>query len=171
MFLKELYKYSKTGFFIAVTFLLAFIYTFIKWGTVATPVLHYGMYSAPVHVSDTQKVYLIAINNKPVSPGTFSFMDRDILQVSLSDYERQAAVNSSVYNTMHKFLGFTQLMDKDKYSNHLTDAEFTRWYKTKLEKITGNSVDSFSVHKQYFLWQQDDLRPLGTPIKLPFIVP
>ena len=171
MFLKELYKYSKAACFIVIAFILSFIYIFIKWGIVATPVLQYGMYSAPVQISDTQEVYMITINNKHVNWGALSFMDRDILQVSLADYERQAIGNSSVYNTMHKFLGFTGMMDEDKYSNHLTDAEFTKWFKTKLEKITGISVDSLSVYKQYYLWQQDKLQPVGSPIKSPFIVP
>jgi len=138
---------------------------------VATPVLQYGMFSAPVHVGDTQQVYVIVANNKAVNSGALSFMGNDILQISLSDYEKQAFVNASVYNTMHKFLGFTGLMDESKYSNHLTDAEFTKWYKTKLEKITGSSVDSLSVYKQYFSWQQNSLQPIGTPIKLSFIVP
>jgi len=171
MFLKELYKHSKTSCFVVVAFLLAFVFTFIKWGIVAAPVLHYGMYSAPVHVSDTQEVYRLNINNKPVNFGALSFMDRDILQVSLSDYEKQATVNASVYNTMHRFLGFTGLMSENKYSNHISDAEFTKWYKGKLKYITGSSVDSLSVYKQYFLWQQNELQPVGAPIKSAFIVP
>ena len=171
MFLKELFKYSKAACFIVIGFLLAFIYIFFKWGIVAAPVLQYGMYSAPVHMGDTQEVYLIEVNNKPLNCGALSFMDRDILQVSLADYEKQAAVNSSVYNTMHKFLGFTGLMDQRRYSNHLTDADFTRWYKAKLEKIAGGSVDSLLVYKQYYLWRQNNLQPVGSPIKLAFIVP
>lgn len=171
MFLKELYRHSKAACFIVVAFLLAFIYIFLKWGIVATPVLQYGMYSAPVHISDTQEVYMIAVNKKFVNCGALSFMDRDILQVSLAEYEKQATVNSSVYNTMHKFLGFTGLMDPDKYSNHLTDVEFTKWYKTKLEKITGGAVDSLSVYKQKYLWQQNNLQSIGSSTKLAFIVP
>jgi len=171
MFLKQLYRHSKTACFILIAFLLAFIYIFFKWGIVAAPVLQYGMFSAPVHLADTQQVYMISVNNKPVDCAALSFSDRDILQVSLADYEKQGAVNESVYNTMHKFLGFTGLMDKNKYVNHISDAGFTQWYKAKLEKITGASVDSLSVYKQYFLWRQNSLQPVGTPIKLAFIVP
>ena len=138
---------------------------------VAAPVLQFGMYSSPVHLSDTQQVYTISINNKPLEGSSLSFTDRDILQVSLSDYEKQAGVNASVYNTMHKFLGFTGLMNRDKYSNELTDAEFTQWYKTKLEKIVGNAVDPLTIVKQNFMWQHQDMQPIGTPVKLAFIVP
>ena len=171
MFLKELYRYSKAGCFVIIVFLLTFIYINFKWGIVATPVLQYGMFSAPIHVSDTQQVYILEANNKPVDCNGLSFADRDILQISLTDYEKQAVVNEYVFNTMHRFLGFTGLMDQDKYSNHLTDAGFTKWYKTKLEKITGNSADSLAIYKQYFLWQQNNLQPVGPPIKLAFIVP
>jgi len=171
MFLKQLYRYSKTACFIVIAFVLAFVYIFCKWGIVATPVLQYGMFSAPVHLNDTQEVYIIDANNMHVNCGALSFTNRDILQVSLAYYERQGAVNSSVYNTMHKFLGFTGLMDEYKFTNYASDRGFTRWYWVKLEEIVGKTIDSLAIYKQDFLWQQNGLQPIGTPIKLTFIVP
>ncbi len=171
MFLKELYKHSKTGCFIVVAFLLAFIYINFKWGVVAAPVFQYGMYSSPFHIKDTQEVYRVTINQKTINCGELSFVDRDIIQLSLDDYRRHTAVNATVYHTMHRFLGFTSLMNYDKYNDHLCDSVFTSWYKSKLEKITGYPVDSLSVFKQDYVWQQNSLQPVCTPIKLNFIVP
>ncbi len=171
MFLKQLYGYSKTGCIIVVTFLLAFIYINFKWGIVAAPVFQYGMYSSPVHISDTQTVYMVEANKKIINGAELSFTDRDIVQLSLADYEREGFVNETVYNTMHRFLGFTGMMDHYKFINHTNDTGFTKWYHAKLEKITGSSIDSLAVYKQHFLWQQNTLQPSGAPIKLTFIVP
>lgn len=159
------------GCFVVVGFLLIFIYINFKWGIVAAPFFQYGMYSSPFHIKDTQEVYQVAINKKVINCAELSFADRDIIQLSLDDYARHAAINEAVYNTMHKFLGFTGQMDQPKYSDHLSDAAFTNWYKSKLKKITGAPVDSLSVSKQYYRWQQNSLQPFGISIKLNFIVP
>ncbi len=171
MFLKELYRYSKTGFFVVLVFLLAYIYINFKWGVVATPILQYGMYSAPSYLADTQEVYMLTVNKQPVNCGELSFVDRDIVQVCLNDYEKQQAVNAAVYHTLHRYLSFTGLMNYNNYSNHLSDTSFTRWYRSKLEKIMRSSIDSLSVSKQNFVWRQNSLQPSGTLLKISFIVP
>ena len=171
MFLKELYRYSKTGCFMVIAFLLAFIYINVKWGVVATPVLQFGMYSAPFHIKDTQEVYMVEANKKLINCGELSFTEGDIVQIFLHDYERQQAVNAAVYTTMHNYPGLSGLMNYSNFTNHITDTVFTRWYKRKLEKIIHETVDSLSVFKQEFVWQLNELQPSGTPTKLNFIVP
>ena len=174
MFLTKLYRHSKMGFLIVIVFLFAFVYINYKWGVVATPIYQYGMYSAPFHIRDTQEVYLVRVNGKVVDCGKLSFADRDIVQLYLSNYEKQARVNEVVYRTMNKYLNFTRSIGADyssKFCNNISDTVFTSWYRAKLEKIINKRVDSMSVYKVYYTWQENHLRAIDSPLKLTFIVP
>ena len=174
MFIRDLYRHNKAGCIIVIAFLLTYIYINFKWGVVATPVMQYGMYSSPFHIKDTQEVYQVEANKKIINSGGLSFVDRDIVQLYLFDYERQGLVNGAVYNTMRKYFrytGLSGLMNVDKYMNHLSDTLFTQWYKQKLEKIINEHIISLAVFKQHFVWQQDRMQPTDSLTKLNFIVP
>ena len=153
-----------------MAFLLAWFYINIKWGVVATPVMQYGMYSAPFHIKDTQEVYQVEANKKIINCGRLSFVDCDIVQLYLYDYERQQLVNKAVYNTMRKYIPFMGL-NAGIYINHVSDSAFTRWYKLKLEKMIGEDIFSLVVFKQRFVWQQDRMQSTDSLTKLNFIVP
>ena len=171
MFFKKLYRYNKTGCFVVIVFLLAYIYINAKWGVVATPVLQFGMYSSPFHIKDTQEIYMVKANQKMINCAELSFNDRDIVQLFLHDYERQLPVNTAVYNTMHNYSGLQSLMSYKNFTNHISDTAFTHWYKRKLERIIGEPIDLLSVFKQDLVWQLNGLQASGTPIKINFIVP
>ena len=174
MFLKNLYRHSKTGCFIVLSFLLVYIIINVKWGMIATPVYQFGMYSTPFHIGDTQEVFLVKVNNRIINCGELSFVDRDIVQLYPANYEKQGRANLAVYLTMNKYLYLavkTGLMSREKYSNRVTDTAFTDWYKQKLEKILREPVDSYSVFLQHYTWQQNGLQPAGSPVKSTFIVP
>jgi hypothetical protein len=126
---------------------------------VAAPVFSYGMYSAPEHLQDTIDLYAVTINGKTLNCAELNFMDRDLVQISPADYEKQAAVNESVYQTIHRYLGFMGLMDHEKYLNHISDNDFNTWYRSKLERMTGQKIQSLDLKKQHFIWKNDGLVP------------
>ena len=158
--------------FLFVAFIILFGLINYKWGVVATPVLQYGMYSSPLYTKDTQTVYIIEADKKIINSAEISLTERDILQIFPDNYEREKLVNEAAYVTMKKYISYTGLvgdMSYDKYSNEVTDSIFSNWYKTKVEKITGNQVQSLSVYKQHFVWKQKKLEPIDTITKLTYI--
>ena len=174
MFLKKLYRHSKPGFFFVIVFLLAFLVINYKWGVTATPVFQFGMYSTPFHITDTQEVYLVKVNDKIINCGELSFMDRDIIQLYPANYAKQERANLAVYLTMRKYLVMAVragLMNIEKFSNNIQYSTFAAWYKQQLEKILKERVDSFSLSLQHFTWQHNELQITGSPVKSNFIVP
>ncbi len=174
MFIKNLYRYNKVMFFGFVVFIIAFIFINYKWGMVATPVLQYGMFAGTFHLKDTQTVYIVEANHKVINNGEVSFTNRDIIQVYIDNYQRHKAVNQSVFTTMKKYIsyiGLSSLMNNDKYTAAITDSVFTNWYRTKMETITGEPIQSMAVYRQHFVWQDKALAAIDAPSKLACIVP
>lgn len=166
MFLKELYRHSKVAGIAVCIFLFTYIFLNIKWGIVAAPVFQYGMYSSPQHLKDTQVIYLVTFNTERVNFAALSYPQTDMLQLSLLYYEKQKDVNETVYQTMHRFLGFTGLMDHGKYTNHLSDQEFNLWFLKKLENILGYAGEGefVRIQKQKVIWKYDTFLPAAAPI-------
>ena len=174
MFIKKLYRYSKAMFFVFIVFVIAFVFINYKWGMVATPVLQYGMFAGVFHVKDTQAVYLVEANHKFINNGKISFTHRDIIQVYMDNYLRYKAVNWSAYNTMKKCIGYAGLssfMTNDKYTAAISDTIFTNWYRSKMETIIGEPIQSLTVYQQHFVWQDTALAAIDVPSKLTCIVP
>ena len=174
MFIKNLYQYSKVMFFAFFLFVLTFIIINFKWGMVATPVLQYGMFAGVFHVKDTQTVYFVEANHKLINNGEISFTNRDIIQVYIDSYLRSKEVNWSAYNTMKKYIGYvglSSLMTNDKYTAAITDTTFTNWYRSKMEGIIGEPIQSLIVYQQHFVWQDTALAAIDAPSKLTCIVP
>jgi hypothetical protein len=171
MFIKKLYQYNKTACCLFMAFIAAFTYINYKWGITAAPILQFGMYSSPVYLKDTQTVYVVVADGETVNCAGLSLTNRDIIQLYPADYQRSKNVNEAVYNTMLPFMGFTGLMHTAKFNPEVTDSSFTNWYKQKLQVILKKQIDSLQVFKQDFLWQHNALQPIGSPYKLPCIVP
>jgi hypothetical protein len=173
MFLKQLYHFNRWLFLCFAIFLLAMAFINYKWGMVATPIQQYGMYSAKVYTSDTQKVFQLNVNGKPIDFSKYSLTDRDMMQIPINDFERQAAVNNQAYTTMKSLfnkIGLGRLMPEQKFTNSTTNQQFTVWYKKQLEKRLGYAVDSLSVFDEHYVWQKDQLTRIGQPEKSPVIV-
>src|SRR4051812_15803220 len=120
MFLKKLYKFSKTWFILFLTFILFFIYINYKWGMVATPVFQFGMFSSTFKTTDTQIVFKIYVNNEPLNISKLSFIKRDLLLTSLQNYQQQQEHNAKLYeqvNTATTRLGIAALARADKFTN------------------------------------------------------
>ncbi|MGC4104201.1 hypothetical protein [Ferruginibacter sp.] len=148
-------------------FVLTFIFINYKWGYVATPVLQYGMFGGRFYMKDTQTVYKIYTDDQLLDVTRFSFEERDMLFVSLEKYSKQAEVNRSIFAVMQRIPGIN---NSTRYSNTISDKDFTKWYSGLLRKITGKPFSKLEVYQQQVLWQQDKLNEIAPPEKLAFIV-
>lgn len=169
MFLVKLYKFNKVLFGLFSVFILVFIVINYKWGTVATPVLQYGMYSSVFSMKDTQTVYLVKADGQSINNAGISLTNRDILQIYPDTYARQAQVNKDVYAIMERYFGYaglSSLMHYDRFHNTISDNLFISWYKTQAEKITGKKINNLVIYQQHFTWQGSRLQPIDTAIKL-----
>ena len=173
MFLKELWRYHKTGFALLVLFLGLMAFLNYKHGAVATPIFQYGMYSGRIYIRDTQKVYQLKVNNQLLNLSSYSFTERDIIQSSLINYKNQEAHNAAVFFTMKNLLskfGIGRLMQQSSYSNNITDTAFTLWYKNIVQKIINYPVYNLEVYEQKYIWETNALKPASLPEKQLFIV-
>jgi methionine-rich copper-binding protein CopC len=173
MFLKDLWLYNKKVTLAFLLFILLWLFFNVKQGAVATPILHYSMFSENYHLRDTQNIVQLFINNRPVDFSTISVSGRDQLQVSLENYSRQQQTNEVFFNTMQGILNrvrIGQWMKKEFYTNSVTDQQFTDWYKHLAERITGGKIFHLSAFQQKFVLQNGRLTPIASPVKLTGIV-
>ena len=166
MFLKDLYNYSKPAFYGFIGFLMAFIFLNYKWGMVAAPVFQFGMYSKPVSIKDTQTVYKVYLNEKPADLSKFGFTERDILLVSLENYQKSFPINESVYLTMNRILsaaGANGLMKREVYVKDANYTEFNYWYKKLLQEIAGYPVNSAVVTRSVYVSDSAGFKQISLP--------
>lgn len=169
MFIRRLYRYNKALCGLFAAFIILFVIINYKWGTVATPVLQYGMYSSVFTMNDTQTVYLVKADGQTINNAAISLTNRDILQIYPDTYTRQAQVNKDVYAIMERYFGYaglSSLIKYDRFSNTMSDSLFMYWYKTQAEKITGKKVNNLVIYQQHFTWQGSSLQPIDSAIKL-----
>ncbi|MBC7511399.1 MAG: hypothetical protein H7320_22025 [Ferruginibacter sp.] len=173
MLLKQLWYFNKKATVFFLLFICLWMYLTYKQGAVATPLLQYGMYSAAYHISDTQKVLQLYINNKAVDFSKLSMSARDQLQVSLENYLIEKENNEMVFTTMQRILnkaGIGQWMKKEYYTNTITDEIFTNWYKKTAENITGEKIVQLAAFQQQYIWFAGKLTAINSPVKLYCIV-
>ncbi len=169
MFIRRLYRYNKALCGLFAVFIILFVIINYKWGTVATPVLQYGMYSTVFTTKDTQTAYRVLANGQPINNATISLTSRDILQIYPDTYTRQARVNRDAYVIMERYFGYaglSSLLKYDRFSNTISDSLFMSWYKAQAEKITGKKIKDLMVYQQHFTWNGSSLQPIDSTIKL-----
>jgi hypothetical protein len=173
MFIKKLYQYSKTAGFGFTAFIVLYFFINYKWGVVATPVFQYGMFSTPFYLKDTQTAYRIYVNDKEIDITKYAFAKRDMLLVSLENYEKEKIINTEVFLTMRQLLkktGVGYLMKQACYSNNINDTAFTVWYKKLLEQIVGYPVVNAAVFRQKIILKNSIVQPVSSPEKISFLV-
>jgi|GEM_PF-1242916 hypothetical protein len=173
MFLKELWNYSKKLTIGFILFILLWCYINYKQGASAAPFFQYGMYANKFFINDTQQVIHLYINGKALDFTKYSMPERDLLQTPLQYYAIQQPVNENVFYTMKRILGhgyIGKLMTKEKYTNTITDQEFTQWYTHLVERITKSPINKLEAYEQKYVWKNDRLVPASSPIKIKYIV-
>jgi hypothetical protein len=169
MFIKKLYNYSKGGCVVFVVFINSFFFINFKQGVVAAPILQFGMFSSVFNINDTQTVALIYLNDTLLNYTDYSFAERDIILSHLDMYLLEKETNNASFATMQRVLGkvgMAKWMDKQVYSNTITDEQFTGWYKCLLEKVTKKNIYKLEVYSQKYLWNGSYLKSTGKGNKI-----
>lgn len=160
MFLKNLYLYNKFLFVSLVIFISGSAIIYYKWGATASPIYQYGMFSKKFYKTDTQKVYQIYINNKPINYSEFNQHDLDMTQEVLYYYINQKKLNPEIYHTIKGFydkIGIGKLMKEQLYHNSITDAQFINWFATKIPRNKNVSPIQLKIELHEYLYHEQHL--------------
>lgn len=171
MFLKALFNFNKIYFLVSLLLLLAFLFINYKWGMVASPISHYGMYSGIYKTKTAKTIYTHIVNGEVLKSQNLTIIQNDFLQSFPAYYESENTINHAVFNTMLPYLNklsLAQQKDSAKFLNHYTKEEFKNWYVQKLSNIVNNKIDSFSIFRQNYIWNNTELAPAGLATKIDF---
>ncbi len=171
MFISRLFRHSKIAAICFVSVIVAFLYINYKWGVVASPLYQLGMFSRPVHTSDTLIVYTIHVDDKPLLLNELPFVHNDMLLVSLSRLEDHREHNLNVMGVFNKFSlkMLKKPLSHETFTNKITDAQATDWFKNLLKSYQVQ-VSKLSVTSNRYVWINQQLTAIGSPEIKNFIV-
>ncbi len=155
-------------FLLFVAYLLAFLFINYKWGMIATPVLQFGMYSGPHHLTDTISVYRVIVNDRAIDPSQFSAGQNDFIETYLGLYPAYKENNRLVNETFNKYLNFLPGagMPAEKF---VPDEDFTKWFTQKMQAMVAGPIETLRATRQDFLWAGKRLVPIDSASKLDFL--
>lgn len=169
MFLKKLYGHSKVLFVVFLSFLAAFIFFNYKWGVVATPIYQYGMFSGPVHLSDTLTMMEVNINGASPDMSQYSFISKDKMLVMPEKYLLSLLQNGTVEATMQSIfskIGAGNWMHGNQFVPDVDSKTFMLWYQHQLQDFVKTKIDSIQIYQRKLLWNGSRIEPLGMPQKI-----
>ena len=169
MFLKALFKFNKLYFLVSVLLLFIFLFINYKWGMVAAPISHYGMYSGIYKTQTPKTIYTHTVNGKVINSQNLTIIQNDFLQSFPAFYENEKNINLAVFKTMLPYLsrlGLAREKDSAKFLNHYSEENFKNWYTEKLAGIVHEKIDSFSIQRQDYIWQENHLMPIAEATKI-----
>ena len=171
MFLKALFKFNKIYFLVSLLLLAAFLFINYKWGMVAAPISHYGMYSGVYKTQTPKTIYTHIVNGETINSQNITIIQNDFLQSFPAYYENERDINRAVFKTMLPYmnrLGLAHEKDSAKFLNHYSKEKFKTWYEQKLIGIVKNNIDSFRILQQDYIWNDTQLMPIGSVTKINF---
>ncbi len=162
MFIPRLFKHSKIAAVCFVSFIALFLYINYKWGVVASPIYQLGMFSGVAHIADTQTVYSIFSDNKPVVLNKQPFVYNDMVLVSLSRYESHEQHNRNVMEVFNKFTSrlLNQPLAAEVFTNNLNDQDVHLWFKQIMQGY-GMPNNKISVYSHRYIWKNKVLMPVN----------
>ena len=156
LYFSKLYKNSKLLLLFFIFFIVAQLYINFKVGVVATPFLHYGMYSAKSDIPAAVEAWEIEIDNKRVELQALHQKSVDNLTDPLSKFYNLSNDSAVLYQTK-RFLEAAYLpFNETNFHYSLSKEEFTRFYAKHLSKVLNVPVNDFKVYKSIYSVRKAD---------------
>lgn len=166
MFIPRLYTHSKLAAICLVMFIALFIYINYKWGVVASPIYQLGMFSKVAHKTDTQNVYTLYSDDKPIVLNDLPFIYNDMILVLLSRYETHTSHNREVLDVFNKYA--IRILHKplpaDIYTINITEHQASLWF-SKLLQSYDIPVRNLSVYSRNYTWENGHLKESPGEVK------
>jgi len=120
------------------------------------------MYSSVMHKTDTQYVYTLYVDDKPLLLNNLSFVHNDVMLVSLSRFDDHQSHNEKVHAI---FDGWSaRLLNKSlpavPFSKSVSGITYLQWLKNYLQSIHV-PVNKLEVYANKYVWAKDKLIPAG----------
>jgi hypothetical protein len=143
MYIKKLYHTNRWWFAAIVLFIAMQLFLNAKQGVVFSPVYHYGMYSGVIKPQSSYAVTEITVNGKKLRTQDFTPAIWDKISYTVELFKASRAWNSQLWNNDIKRL--LPIKDSSKYINNVTGAAFNTWYKSYLQSILVDKIDSVAI--------------------------
>ena len=143
MYLKKLYNTNKWWFALILLFIIIQLAMDIRQDIDISPVYHYGMYSEVMLPQKQYSVTQIAVNGTELQTKDFSPYEWDKIKLPVELFSKQQDWNTYVYNNEVKRL--LHINDSTKYVNNISQQQFIAWYKTYLQNMLREKVDSVKI--------------------------
>jgi hypothetical protein len=168
MFLQQVYKHSKWLFVLFVAFMVAQLFINYKHGMVATPFLHYGMYSQRMQVQPSYGVFEVRVNGIMLQGKDYSAQEWDKIILPLRYYGNTKASNQLYVSEINRLMNAVHLTpQQERFVQQCNAEEFLNWYSRYLATIIHAPVQQLDVRYRTYIYNEKQLVPTGTVLSLP----
>jgi len=128
---------------VIILFIAGQLFINYKRGVVCSPFYHYGMYSSVIKPAETYNIPEVFINGNRLAAKDFSPQQWDNIMQPLEKFYTQNDWNNNLWHTdIQRMMPFT---DSSKFANTISAEQFETWYRQRLENITGEKINSYSI--------------------------
>lgn len=167
MFLKQVYKHNKWLFAAFVGFALLQLFINFKHGMVASPFLHYGMYSQAMKIKDSYDVVEVIVDGKMLEGKDFSPQQWDKITLPVH-YFAQLNKSNNLFDTDIQRLMHTAHLstNKNNYVQPCNTNGFQKWYSAYLQNVLGKTIHQVDVRYRTYKFQHNRLAPTDSMLSL-----
>ena len=156
LFLQKLYNHNKLLFLGFVLFIIVQLFLNFKQGMVATPFMHFGMYSGPFKVQPEISVTEIIVNGEKLSAEDFSATQWDKIVLPIELYCSQHKRGKTFYHEDIKRLlaRFYIPSNEESFYLELSNADFLSAYQKVLSSIIGRDINKIEILRSKYRYLQ-----------------
>ena len=156
LFLQKLYNHNKLLFLGFVLFIIVQLFLNFKQGMVATPFMHFGMYSGPFKVQPEISVTEIIVNGEKLSAEDFSATQWDKIVLPIELYCSQHKRGKTFYHEDIKRLlaRFYIPSNETSFYAELSNADFLSAYQKVLSSIIGRDINKIEILRSKYRYLQ-----------------
>ena len=167
MFISQVYKHSKWLCAAMILFVLLQLFINVKRGIVATPFLHYGMYSHSIKIERRYEVLEVKVNDKLLKGSDFTPQQWDRILLPLNFYIHLHVSNSLYENEVERLLGKFHISTQDQDFLQQCDFDsFEKWYNKYLKNVRNQPIHSCLVQLRVYQYKDARLMPADSVTNL-----
>ena len=150
-----------------ILFVLLQLFINVKRGIVATPFLHYGMYSHSIKIERRYEVLEVKVNDKLLKGSDFTPQQWDRILLPLNFYIHLHVSNSLYENEVERLLGKFHISTQDQDFLQQCDFDsFEKRYNKYLKNVRNQPIHSCLVQLRVYQYKDARLMPADSVTNL-----
>jgi hypothetical protein len=150
MFLRKLYHANKLLFSLVILFICSQLYINAKVGVVATPLMHYGMYSVRSNLPLTVDVWEVEINGKKIELQKLHPKTVDNILQPLNIFYNLPYDSGIAYQSKRFLTAVFLPFEESNFHSSLTKEQFENSYRKHLNNILKVHVNQVRVYRSTY---------------------